>query len=151
MLTAREFLGVGDFATEEEIHAAYRRLAILYHPDKHGNSRVFKRRFVVIQSAYAAASEGSPERIFPVWDHVDIPQASCCVSCGWPLSNPYVCPICGQVCASKDADIINRQNVWRHARLYSLQARRGVQLARQIYRDHFGHEPDTGGTRRLRS
>lgn len=51
METAHEILGVARGATEKEITAAYRRLAMLHHPDRGGDAGEFQK----IQTAYETA------------------------------------------------------------------------------------------------
>jgi curved DNA-binding protein len=49
---ARELLGVERDATPPEVEAAFRRLAMQYHPDKHHGSEEARRVFAVIVEAY---------------------------------------------------------------------------------------------------
>ncbi|MBF8278936.1 MAG: Heat shock protein DnaJ domain protein, partial [candidate division NC10 bacterium] len=46
-------LGVPDAATDEELKKSYRRLALLYHPDKNPGDRKAEERFKEISEAYA--------------------------------------------------------------------------------------------------
>ena len=48
-----ETLGVGRDASDAELHAAYRRLVKLHHPDHNNGSRESAARFEQIQDAYA--------------------------------------------------------------------------------------------------
>jgi curved DNA-binding protein CbpA len=48
-----EVLGVKASASDDEVHAAYRRLVKLQHPDHNGGSPESARRFEEVQGAYA--------------------------------------------------------------------------------------------------
>jgi curved DNA-binding protein CbpA len=50
-------LGVSPDAPDEELHAAYRRLVKLHHPDRNGGSAEATRRFQEIQDAYDRVEE----------------------------------------------------------------------------------------------
>ncbi len=52
-----EVLGVSPRASDAELHAAYRRLVQLHHPDHNGGSLEATRRFEEVQAAYAAIRE----------------------------------------------------------------------------------------------
>ena len=61
-LTSYDILNVSEQATQNEIHAAYRRLAKVWHPDQHhgqGKMRA-NRNFVLLQQAYETI--GTQER-----------------------------------------------------------------------------------------
>ncbi len=47
-----QVLGLKDGASLEEIKKAYKDYVKHYHPDKHGNSEFFKKRFQEVQEAY---------------------------------------------------------------------------------------------------
>ncbi len=47
-----EILGVSPGASDDELHAAYRRLVQLHHPDHNGGSAESARRFEEVQEAY---------------------------------------------------------------------------------------------------
>ena len=55
-----EILGVNQKASQEEIRAAYRKLARQYHPDLHQNSKEAEERFKEINKAYQTLID--PER-----------------------------------------------------------------------------------------
>lgn len=55
-------LGVNDFASHEEIRAAYRRLAKQYHPDKNFGNKHSEELFKEIQAAYAVLSNPSKRK-----------------------------------------------------------------------------------------
>jgi curved DNA-binding protein CbpA len=50
-------LGVPPNATEQQIRTAYKKLSILFHPDKNGGDKFFEDRFKEIQEAYQALAE----------------------------------------------------------------------------------------------
>jgi curved DNA-binding protein CbpA len=50
-------LGVSPRASDDELHAAYRRLVKRHHPDHNGGSQASTRRFQEIQEAYARVKE----------------------------------------------------------------------------------------------
>jgi len=49
--SAKFVLGLSDDYTREEILRAFRRLALIFHPDKNGNSEESKQKFHVIQQS----------------------------------------------------------------------------------------------------
>jgi DnaJ-class molecular chaperone len=61
-LTSYDILNIPEQATQDDIHAAYRRLVKTWHPDRHhsGNSERANRNFVLLQQAYQ--NIGTPER-----------------------------------------------------------------------------------------
>lgn len=52
-----EILGVSHYATAEEIKKAYRRKAMIYHPDRNPNNPEAEERFKEIQEAYRVLSD----------------------------------------------------------------------------------------------
>ncbi|SMB82174.1 heat shock protein DnaJ domain protein [Hymenobacter roseosalivarius DSM 11622] len=52
-----QVLGVGTTASAPDIKAAYKRLAIQYHPDKHGGSTRFEEQFKAVNAAYRVLSD----------------------------------------------------------------------------------------------
>ncbi|MBN2468298.1 MAG: DnaJ domain-containing protein [Deltaproteobacteria bacterium] len=57
-----EILGVSRDASEEEIKKAYRRLALLYHPDRNRNGRGSEEKFKEISEAYGVLMDGEKRR-----------------------------------------------------------------------------------------
>lgn len=55
-----EILGLSPKATDEEIKAAFRRLALRYHPDKNPGDRASEERFRLINEAYSVL--GDPQK-----------------------------------------------------------------------------------------
>jgi DnaJ-class molecular chaperone len=55
-------LGVPEAASEEELKKAYRRLALLYHPDKNPGDRKAEERFKEISEAYAVLMDQQKRR-----------------------------------------------------------------------------------------
>lgn len=51
-----KILGLSSIASEEEVKKAYRRLAMLYHPDRNSNEKAHEK-FIKINEAYAALSD----------------------------------------------------------------------------------------------
>lgn len=51
-MTPREILGVSDNAGKDEIKSAFRRLAMLHHPDRNGGDALSHQKFVEINAAY---------------------------------------------------------------------------------------------------
>jgi len=49
-------LGVSTTATPQEIKLAYKKLAIQYHPDKHGGNSYFEEKFKAVSEAYQVLS-----------------------------------------------------------------------------------------------
>jgi len=50
-------LGIAATATLQEIKAAYKRLAVRYHPDMHGGSAEFEEQFKAVAAAYQVLSD----------------------------------------------------------------------------------------------
>lgn len=57
-----QILGVGEAASEEEIKRAYRRLALLYHPDRNPGDPRAEERFKEISEAYAVLVDPTKRR-----------------------------------------------------------------------------------------
>ncbi|PJJ48392.1 J domain-containing protein [Hymenobacter chitinivorans] len=52
-----QVLGVSATASAQEIKLAYKRLAIQFHPDKHGGSSQFEEQFKAVSAAYRTLSD----------------------------------------------------------------------------------------------
>jgi DnaJ-class molecular chaperone len=59
-------LGVPDAATDEELKKSYRRLALLYHPDKNPGDRKAEERFKEISEAYAVLMDQQKRQQYDV-------------------------------------------------------------------------------------
>jgi molecular chaperone DnaJ len=66
-----EILGVPRNATKEEIKAAYRRLALQYHPDRN-KSPDAEEKFKEISEAYAVLSDDEKRRQYDLYGHAGI-------------------------------------------------------------------------------
>jgi len=47
-----QLMGLGPAAGREDVRRAYRRLALRYHPDRHGGDETSRRRFIEVVVAY---------------------------------------------------------------------------------------------------
>lgn len=68
-----EILGVSDDATETEIKKAYRKLSLLYHPDKEEGD---PDKFVKISKAYAALTDDESRKNWELYGNPDGPGAT---------------------------------------------------------------------------
>jgi len=57
-----KILGIDEKASEDEIKKAYRRLSMLHHPDKNGNTEESKQMFQELNNAYATLSDANKRR-----------------------------------------------------------------------------------------
>lgn len=57
-----EILNIDLLSNDTEIKAAYRRLALKYHPDRNNNSNESKEKFIEIQEAYDTLIDGERKR-----------------------------------------------------------------------------------------
>lgn len=62
-----EILGVSEDSVLEEIKTAFRKLAMVYHPDKNGNSSESKGRFILISNAYKILSDSIKRREYDAY------------------------------------------------------------------------------------
>jgi DnaJ-class molecular chaperone len=59
-----KILGVDEKAGEDEIKKAYRKLSMLHHPDKNGNTEESKQKFQELNNAYATLSDQNKRRTY---------------------------------------------------------------------------------------
>src|SRR5258706_15730732 len=59
-----KLLGVPRNATEAEIKAAYRKLALKHHPDRNPGSKEAEGRFKEISAAYQVLSDGQKRQLY---------------------------------------------------------------------------------------
>jgi len=67
-----EILGVPRDATQEQIHRAYRRLALKYHPDKNPGNKEAEEKFKLISEAYQVLSDPEKRRIYDAQGHAGL-------------------------------------------------------------------------------
>ena len=67
-----EVLGVGRKATAEEIKKAYRKLAIMYHPDKNQGNKVAEDKFKEASNAYEVLSDPKKRQIYDLQGHAGV-------------------------------------------------------------------------------
>ena len=70
-----EILGVPHDATPEQIHRAYRRLALKYHPDKNPGNKEAEEKFKLISEAYQVLSDPEKRRIYDAQGHSGLHDA----------------------------------------------------------------------------
>ena len=59
-----KILGVDEKSSEDEIKKAYRRMSMLHHPDKNGNTDESKQMFQELNNAYANLSDAHKRRTY---------------------------------------------------------------------------------------
>lgn len=67
-----ELLGVVRTAPTEEIRAAYRKLALKYHPDRNPNDKEAERKFKEISEAYDILSDDQKRRLYDAGGHAGL-------------------------------------------------------------------------------
>jgi len=66
-MRAHEVLGVMPNATATNYLSEYRRLALLHHPDKNGNSEIATKRFQMVNAALNCMRQGLPYEDVGEW------------------------------------------------------------------------------------
>jgi curved DNA-binding protein CbpA len=64
MLNYYEVLGVSPYATPTEIKAAYKKMAVLYHPDKNLNNKIAEDKFKLVNEAYQTLGNEHKKSIY---------------------------------------------------------------------------------------
>ena len=59
-----KILGVDEKSSDDEIKKAYRRMSMLHHPDKNGNTDESKQMFQELNNAYEALSDANKRRTY---------------------------------------------------------------------------------------
>ena len=59
-----KILGVDEKSSEDEIKKAYRKLSMLHHPDKNGNTEESKLMFQDLNNAYSTLSDPQKRRMY---------------------------------------------------------------------------------------
>src|SRR6266550_9204354 len=67
-----EVLGVSRTASDQEIKSAYRRLAMLYHPDKNPNDSGAEEKFKEAAEAYGVLADGEQRRRYDRFGHAGV-------------------------------------------------------------------------------
>lgn len=70
-----ETLGVAKSATPEELKAAYRKLAIKYHPDKNQGEKDTSDKFKEINEAYSVLSNPEKKQLYDQYGHAGVGNA----------------------------------------------------------------------------
>jgi molecular chaperone DnaJ len=64
-----EVLGVSKAASESELKAAYRKLALKYHPDRNPNDKTAEERFKEAAEAYDVLRDAQKRRVYDQYGH----------------------------------------------------------------------------------
>src|SRR6266480_3676532 len=67
-----EVLGISRTASDQEIKSAYRRLAMLYHPDKNPNDAGAEEKFKEAAEAYGVLADGEQRRRYDRFGHAGV-------------------------------------------------------------------------------
>jgi molecular chaperone DnaJ len=67
-----EVLGVSRTASDQEIKSSYRRLAMLYHPDKNPNDAGAEEKFKEAAEAYGVLADGEQRRRYDRFGHAGV-------------------------------------------------------------------------------
>ena len=71
-----EVLGVGRTAADQEIKSAYRRLAMLHHPDKNPENAAAEDKFKEAAEAYAVLSDAEQRRRYDRFGHAGVSSSA---------------------------------------------------------------------------
>lgn len=145
MLNAYEFLNVREAAEAEEIKSAYRKISLLYHPDKNPGKVLAKGRFQLVKEALDDALKGNKERRYPVLGHYDPRIYVQCPKCKFVHDDGYeFCSNC-MTPVSKGTDFPTRRRVWLWLRSTALSRWSNLGRAQRRYHELYGHDPVTRG------
>src|SRR5687768_16766331 len=67
-----ETLGVGRQASADELKAAYRKLAIKYHPDKNQGDKQTAEKFKEMNEAYSVLSNEEKRKLYDQFGHAGV-------------------------------------------------------------------------------
>jgi len=71
-----EVLGISRTASDQEIKSAYRRLAVLYHPDKNPNDASAEEKFKEAAEAYSVLADASQRQRYDRFGHSGVSGAA---------------------------------------------------------------------------
>jgi len=71
-----EVLGVARTATDQEIKSAYRRLAVMYHPDKNPNDATAEEKFKEAAEAYSVLSNDEQRKRYDRFGHAGVSSSA---------------------------------------------------------------------------
>lgn len=69
-----ETLRVSRNASQEEVKAAYRRLALRYHPDRNPGDRIAEEQFKRISEAYQVLSDSEKRQLYDLYGHAGLAE-----------------------------------------------------------------------------
>ncbi|KAL0357519.1 UNVERIFIED_CONTAM: DnaJsubfamily B member 4 [Sesamum calycinum] len=70
-------LKVNRSATDEDLKKAYRRLAMIWHPDKNSNKQEAEAKFKQISEAYDVLSDPQKRQIYDLYGEEGLKSAQC--------------------------------------------------------------------------
>jgi molecular chaperone DnaJ len=71
-----EVLGVSRTATESELKSAYRKIAMMSHPDRHPGDKVAEERFKEAAEAYAVLADSEKRSLYDRFGHAGVKSAA---------------------------------------------------------------------------